>query len=419
MAPDLVVWLYGEVVARVLDTSRRGRPRIDLEYSEEALSSHPLNSAPVSVSMPLLPGRPPVGAAQAFFDGLLPEGDARAAIAREAGVDSGDLYQLLVARGGDCAGALVVRGLDAGPPEPDRVGASEPIDEERLAALIRDLRFHPLGYHRGATRRVSLAGVQEKLLVRRTEEGWALPLGDTPSTHILKPLIRRFTGTVANEAFCMRLAAHAGLEAAGVDVIEVAGDPVLVVERFDRECVGNEVVRVHQEDLCQASTTPPGQKYEAEGGPSLAKVATILDTWAPHGELDHLLEQVTFHVLIGNADAHAKNYSLLHHRGGAVRLSPVYDAMSTLYYRDELDPFAAMGIDSVRRIDRVTPDRVVNEAVSWGMPRTRASDVVEATLRDLAAGIDSVASELATTLATTPRLVELVEGRARSLLGTR
>jgi serine/threonine-protein kinase HipA len=203
---------------------------------------------------------------------------------------------------------------------------------------------------------------------------WGRPVDGTPSTHILKPEIAAYPQTVENEAFCMRIAKHLGLDVAAVETIEIAKRKLIVVERYDR-VVGadSSVKRIHQEDFCQATGTPPDTKYEEDGGPSLRRVADILQSVAVPNSLEKLLQAVTLNVLLGNGDAHGKNFSLAHNPSGALTLTPLYDLMSTLHYGDNR---LAMYIDSVQRTDRVTAGRLANEAVRWGLSRERATETI-------------------------------------------
>jgi serine/threonine-protein kinase HipA len=148
-----------------------------------------------------------------------------------------------------------------------------------------------------------------------------------------------------------------------------------VVERYDRDVAADGTVeRIHQEDFCQAIGVPPETKYEDDGGPSLSRIAGILATVATPGSLEHLLGAVVLNSLLGNGDAHAKNFSLLHERSGALRLSPLYDLLSTLHYGDD---HLAMYVDGVHRTNRVTGSRILSEATKWGMSRAVASGVID------------------------------------------
>jgi serine/threonine-protein kinase HipA len=369
VADELAVWLDGDRVA-VIDQDR-GRPR--LTYTAEALNRYPLGTPVLSLALPLTDQRYPQGVVRPFLDGLLPEGNARRAIADDLDLKAGDTYGLIRALGRDCAGALVIQQDDEAAPSQPTTLTAEALTDEGVADLVANLQSAPLGVSDRV--RISLAGVQEKLLLTRMPDGrWGRPVDGTPSTHILKPEIREYPNTVANEAFCMRVAKHLGLDVANVETTQVSRRHLIVVDRYDRAVAPDgSVERIHQEDFCQVTATPPQQKYEEDGGPALRRIAEILQTAAAPGSVDALLRTVTLNVIIGNGDAHAKNFSLLHGRDGGLRLAPLYDLMSTLYYGDDR---LAMYIDDVRRTPKVTAGRIVNEAASWGMSRRRAADIV-------------------------------------------
>jgi serine/threonine-protein kinase HipA len=368
-ADELDVWLYGTRVARI--ESDRGRPR--LTYTQEALQRYSPGTPLLSLALPVRTERYPQGVVRGFLDGLLLEGEARRRVARQVGVAADDTYGLIKALGRDCAGAVVIQPAeDREPPAPTTLGA-ERLDESALARLVGDLESAPLGV--GGRVRVSLAGVQDKLLLTRLPDGsWGRPVVGTPSTHILKPEIAAYPDTVANEAFCMRIASALGLEAAHVETAQVGGWRLLVVQRYDRRVDDDGTVhRIHQEDFCQATGTPPSRKYQEDGGPSLVRIAGILGQAATADSLDRLLRAVTLNVVVGNGDAHAKNFSLLHEEDGRLRLAPAYDVMSTTVYGDQR---LAMYVDSLQRTERVTVHRLVAEGSSWGMSRRRATEVI-------------------------------------------
>lgn len=383
---DLGVWLSGALVATI-DQDRRG-PR--LTYTPEAIRLHGLGTPLLSLSVPVRAERFTQGSVRPFLDGLLPEGEARRIIARDLKVDPDDTVELIALLGRECAGALIIQPLDDDRPPGMTTSTAEPLSDEELANLVANLRSAPLGV--GGRVRVSLAGVQEKLvLTRMVDGGWGRPVDGTPSTHILKPEIAAYPNTVENEAFCMRIAKHLGLEVAEVETIEVAGRKLLVAERFDR-LVGPDgtVERIHQEDFCQATGMRPVDKYEEDGGPSLSRIAAIVASVSIRGSLERLFQSVLLNVVCGNGDAHAKNYSVLHERAGAVRLSPLYDVMCTLAFGDDR---LAMYIDNVRRTDRVTTERLVNEGVRWGLTRRRCVELAAAMLDGAPAAIEMARQE--------------------------
>jgi serine/threonine-protein kinase HipA len=385
MSDRLAIWLYDTKVATV----EQERHRMRLRYTPEAIQVFPAGAPLLSLQLTVRQERFPNGVVRLFLDGLLPEGDARRAIAEDFGLRANDTFSLAQALGRDCAGALVIQpDAESPPPRPTTLTA-EPLNEDDLARLVDNLRTAPLGVDQRV--RISLAGVQEKLLLTRLPDGrWGRPVDGTPSTHILKPEIRGYPRTVENEAFCMRVAKRLGMTVADVETTEVGGRKLIVVSRYDRIVAPSGAVeRVHQEDFCQATGTSPANKYEEDGGPSLRKIAGILSEADPDS-LDPLLRAVTLNVAIGNGDAHAKNFSLLHDRAGALRLAPLYDLLSTLVYGDDR---LAMCIDNVRRTNRVTLDRLLNEAATWGLSRTRAADIVTDILTRLPDAVERAARE--------------------------
>ena len=410
MADSLAIWLNDVQIATV-DRERKGKLR--LSYTEEALAAYPGGIPLLSLNLPLTTDRYPNDRTRAFLEGFLPEGEPRRAIAADLNLLASDVFGLLGTLGRDCAGALVIQPHDEPPPVRPTTATAEPIGSDGLAELVANLRSAPLGIGRNV--RLSLAGVQEKLLLTRMPDGqWGRPVEGTPSTHILKPEIERYANTVENEAFCMRVAHNLRLDVANVETIMVDERPVLVVERYDR-VVGADgsVTRVHQEDFCQALGLSPERKYEDDGGPTLARIAGVLQDVADSGAADTFLRALTLNVALGNCDAHGKNFSLLHTESGALRLAPLYDLMATRLY--PIDDHLAMYVDAVQKADRVTAERIVNEAERWGIRRPRAEGIVSDVLDRLPNAIEAAANE---TAAVSQELVDLVTRRVDHLLST-
>jgi serine/threonine-protein kinase HipA len=369
VADELAVWLYGEHIAIV----EQVRGRLRLSYTREAIGKYPMGSPLLSLTLPLTPEPYAQRVVGPFLDGLLPEGDARRAIADDINVKASDTYGLIRALGRDCAGAVVVQPVNEPPPVHPTTLTAEPLSDERISDLVAKLRSAPLGV--GGRVRISLAGVQEKLLLTRLPDGaWGSPVDGTPSTHILKPAIARYPNIVENEAFGMRLAKRLGLTVANIETATIDGRDLIIVERYDRVVhEDGSVDRLHQEDFCQATSTSPTKKYQEDGGPALKRIAKILRENSTSDSAEALLRALTLNVLIGNGDAHGKNFSLLHLPSGALALAPLYDVMSTLFYGDDR---LAMYVDNVHRTDLVTADRIVNEAASWGLSKGRAAEIV-------------------------------------------
>ena len=399
MADELAIWLYGVRIATVHET----RGRIQLEYTAEALDHYQLGTPLLSLALPVVNRRYPHGIVGPFLDGLLPEGDSRRAIADELDVRASDTFRLIGLLGRDCAGAVVIQPADEPEPTNPTTLHAERLTDAEVSDLLANLRRAPLGVSDRV--RMSLAGVQEKLLLTKMPDGaWGRPVDGTPSTHILKPEIATYPNTVENEAFCMRVAKHLGLSVANVETAEFDGRKVLIVERYDRVVgLDGSVTRLHEEDLCQAMHISPEKKYQEDGGPSLLNIAEILQAVSSSDAVEALLRVVTLNVLIGNGDAHAKNFSLLHATSGVLALTPSYDLMSTLIYGDDR---LAMYIDGVHRTNRVTVDRVANEASRWGLSGRRAMEVVSEVLHRIPEASRAAESETPGLPATIPAVID-------------
>jgi serine/threonine-protein kinase HipA len=272
-------------------------------------------------------------AVQAFFGGILPEEGQRTAIARALGVSADNEFRLLEYLGGEVAGALTLLPEGETPASPSDA-APKLLDDDALVQLLDHLPLRPMLAGEDGLR-LSLAGAQSKLPVLLIDGQIALPAPGQPTSHILKPPISRFEGTTENEYFCMSLASAIGMDVAPVEMRSVADRSFLLVTRYDR-AVGTDssVTRLHQEDFAQALGVPSHRKYASEGGPIFPDCFALLRRAAtrPARDILKLLDAAIFNLIIGNADAHAKNFSLLHSSGGAIMLAPLYDLLSTVIY---------------------------------------------------------------------------------------
>jgi serine/threonine-protein kinase HipA len=383
VADRLVVWLYDTPVA-VLTPGPEFRIR--LEWRAEGIERWGLGSPVLSVGLPIgAPAGPRDLRGLDFFENMLPEGPALARMAALAGTRPVDTYRILQAFGRDCAGAIMVI------PDGERPGGNcasgyVPMAPGGLRRVINALDVAPLGAAPERGFRPSLAGFQRKALLGRAADGtWQLPYGDAPSTWILKP-----DGPhpmAANEATCLRLAAACGLAVPEVELLDVAGLCVLAIRRYDRKEApdGRVPARVHQEDGCQATATPPGLKYEEQGGPALRDLAGLLRNFGDPGDVTTLLRRTTFNMAVGNADAHAKNFSVLHDPDSpTIRLAPLYDVLSTIALEltdggggpVRADTHLGQLVGRQADIGKVTAASLIDEAATWGIRRRAASAVV-------------------------------------------
>lgn len=361
---DLIVWLGSEIVGALVTTGRRSAV-----------------FRPARAGIGLSVGTPDDGTpwtpefTRAWFENVLPEEEPRARIAARFGLRSDDTWGLLEQIGWECAGAIAVLPPDMKPGS----GSYEPLSDDDFWLRMAELPSRP--YDRDAAVRMSLGGGQNKLLLARRLNGWEMPIDGAPSTHILKPEPAHHPGLAVAEAWSLKVAAVA-THAAQAEVIVTDGQaPVLSVTRFDRELAPDgTVTRIHQEDFCQILGLAPELKYASHPVnprlPSYARIAAALErrTSEPREELLRLLEQTTVNLAMGNTDAHAKNHSVVHERGRAVWLTPIYDVAPTMAFIDQRH--LALPVAGKFVIADCTRDHLVREARSWGVPERAAAATV-------------------------------------------
>ncbi len=346
------------------------------------------NRFAISLSMPLGTTAFEDRLTRAFFGGLLPDDELRRRLARYLQVSPRNEFALLAEIGRECAGAISLLPIDESPKP--ATGSARTLTDEQFAELLEELPSRPLLV--GKDIRLSLAGAQDKVAVRVIDDRITLPTDGGPTTHIVKVPIPGFDETIDNECFCMQLAAAIGLPTPRVATRVVGATPILLIERFDRLVTDGVIRRLHQEDFCQALGIPPDMKYQAEGGPGLVQMFELLTQHSARPAVDRLLllEMVLFHFLIGNADAHGKNFSLLIGPHGA-RLAPVYDALCTLVY-PSLSPKLAMKISDRREFADVQPSHWERFARDTGL----APGLVTDRLRRMQKVLPQLARQLVT-----------------------
>lgn len=346
---ELVVYLAGKRTGRLI---RKDNGNLQFRYDPR------YDGPAISQVLPVREEAYPHNLCRAVFGGLLVEGDAREVVARNLGVSSGNDYALLEALGGDCAGALTVLEPEEELPSRPRARA---LDDEQLDTVLRELPQRPLAADPAEGTRLSLAGAQPKLPVIVEDDRFSLPLNTAAATtHILKPEPARFPGLVDNEAFCMELGAAVGLPVAHVEKrTSSSGLAYLLVERYDRDLTSDPIRRLHQEDFCQALGQSSDCKYQADGGPMVVEAVSLLRACSarPAQDLIAFWRALVFNWLIGNCDAHSKNFSLLYDVA-VPTLAPLYDLLATTIY-PELTSRLAMSLGGARQIDEVT-------AEAWG-----------------------------------------------------
>lgn len=417
MARHLEVWLLGAHVG----TLSQIEGRLGFAYA-------PAATTPLSQSLPIRSEPFDDRASRPFFAGLLPEGGKRKQIAKTLQISTQNDYALLDSLGGECAGAVTL--LDAGqwPPPPDGPREVRWLDHAQLLQVLDEMPLRPMRAGEDGLR-LSLAGAQDKLPVVWDADGlrMGLPLNGSPSTHILKPPITAIDGSVFNEAFCMALAGALKLDVAGTQIQAIPdgdGDGAqqrhyLLVKRYDRQADMRDVPnlpaqRLHQEDFCQALGIVSEHKYQNEGGPGLAQAFALVRSATRPSALHtlKLLDFVVFNALIGNHDAHGKNFSLLYTPAGAV-LTPLYDALCTAVY-PTLTEKMAMKIGSKYKFSEVMARHweqfAVDAALSPAQVKKRILDIAKR-LPDLARATQAIFQAQGNSHPVIDQIVALIDQR--------
>jgi serine/threonine-protein kinase HipA len=402
--PPLRVYLNNRLVGHLL---KEPSGAIGFRYDESWLARR--NALPVSLSLPFREDAWRGEPVAAVFENLLPDSPGlRQRVAERVGAGGTDAYSLLATIGRDCVGALQ---FIAGDEEVEAVPVpgGEPIDDEAIERLLNNLAQAPLGLDRDDEFRISVAGAQEKTALLRLNGRWLKPHGTTPTTHIFKTQIGRLpngidlSDSIENEFYCLRLAEAFGLPVNRAEITTFGKTRALVIERFDRAYTKDgRLIRLPQEDCCQALSVPPSRKYQSEGGPGIAAILGLLkasDTPA-EDQRTFLIAQMIFWV-IGATDGHAKNFSVFLAPGGAFRMTPLYDILTAQpslvrhqVERRQMKLAMSVGDNRHYRIDRIHPRHFVQTATEAGIPQsvvqgaiehvaehgTRAFDAIEAIL---------------------------------------
>ncbi len=323
--------LIGGTSAGTLMRARDGR--LSFEY----LPSYGVGATPLSLSMPIQLREFGHASIHPWLRGLLPDNESvLARWGKQFQVSPSSPFALLgTPIGRDCAGAVQFRRSTG---DSAVLSEVEWIDEAEIARRIRELQVDQSAWTtRSTTGQFSLAGAQAKMALRFDGERWGVPSGDEPTTHILKPAIVGLVDHDVNEHLCLAAAAALGLSAAPSAVHRFEDEAALVVERYDRVALDGRLVRVHQEDFCQAHGVQPEAKYQNEGGPSPKDIAALLrasmSVSAATQAVWAFAEGLIWNWLVGGTDAHAKNYSVLI-AGPRVAFAPLYDIASALPYGD-------------------------------------------------------------------------------------
>jgi len=383
----LNVFLNGRLVGTL---RKQAGGAIDFQYATAWLSLE--KSLPISLSLPLREDRYVGAPVVAVFDNLLPDNDLfRLRLAEQTAAEGVDAYSLLSAVGRDCVGALQFLPDGESPGPAGRV-EGQPLTDRKIARILEDLKRFPLGVSPDNEFRISIAGVQEKTALLYWKNRWHLPRGGTPTTHILKPQIGvlenglDLSRSVENEHLCMSLARALGLPVAKTRVATFEGKRVLVVERFDRRWMDDRrLLRLPQEDCCQALSVPSTRKYEASGGPGVGDILELLKG-SDDPETDRglfLKAQIVF-WLFAATDGHAKNFSVRLFQGGRFRLAPLYDILSAQtnvdagrIQRNKMKLAMSVGAKRHYVVGSILPRHFIQTAEKYGTPRSVVEMIME------------------------------------------
>lgn len=394
----LVVLLNGAVVGQVYQT---GNGRLSFVYDEAWRTAR--DTYPLSLSMPLAAREHGHRVVSAYLWGLLPDNPHVVEWwAKRYGVSRYSVVDLLAHVGEDCAGAIQlavperVSDLIGLATVADEASLVDWLDENELEIRLRELRLNPAaGRAADDAGQFSLAGAQPKTaLYQRGTGEWGVPTGRMPTNRILKPPALGLDDLAYNEHFCLILARELGMPAAVSRVRHFGDEVAIVVERYDREEMDGILVRVHQEDMCQAFGLPPTRKYEVDGGPTVSSVYELLreSSTNPEEDCQRFFDAIALSWLIAATDAHGKNYSLLHAPGPQLRLAPLYDIITILPYPQLSHEKSklAMSVGGERQISRIEATHWLRLAKSLGLNPDNAIHRI----RDIAARLPNAVDAL-------------------------
>lgn len=378
----LYVALYGQIVAELQQDSSGTKK---LVYTTEAKPT-----AELSVALPYRKSPYPKKQTMPFIEGLIPEGESvRQSLAREYNLSSWkNPFGILEKIGLECAGAVQFITPEDMEHYPNLQGELIPVSRQDIENRLQRLNTTPGKSWQTDRERWSLAGAQSKFALHFSQGQWYEATGAQPTTHIFKPGIYDLKDQALNEHLCLRALGELGLPVAQSSYQEFGQQAAIVIKRYDRLRFPNGfVVRLHQEDICQALSALPEKKYESSGGPSAVQIIRLLQQVCPQEDTETFIQGLIANYLLGAPDAHAKNYSLLHLPDGVTRLAPFYDVASGIPYEhlssngipgknDGLEK-AAMAIGGERRFGKITRKHWNKFAQATGVNEERLRETVE------------------------------------------
>ena len=330
----LLVLMNGLLIGHLKKSAEGG---ISFQYDTTWLTTP--NNYPISLHLPLEPSRHSGDVVYNFCDNLLPDNPAvRTHVQQRFEVKSSHPFDLLEVIGKDCIGAIQLH-ADTEIPDTTKTISGSPLSIKELQKKIISSRNSPLGMDESHEEfRISLAGAQDKTGLLWHDEKWQSPEGTTPTTHIIKLPIGKIdhneidlSDSVDNEWLCLKILGLYGLDVTESERLTIGETTVLSVERFDRSLAKDKswIMRLPQEDMCQALGFSLGNKYEADGGPGIPEIMKLLEG-SKHAEKDRadFLKAIFLFWLMAAPDGHAKNFSIFIEKNGKFRLTPLYDVIS-------------------------------------------------------------------------------------------
>jgi serine/threonine-protein kinase HipA len=380
---------------------------VSFRYDESWLSWE--SAIPVSLSLPIREDAYHGAPVIAVFENLLPDSEAlRRKVAERVGAGGSDAYSLLAAIGRDCVGALqFVAGDDDAKAKITIEG--EPVDEGAIEKLLNSLAQAPLGLNRDDDFRISVAGAQEKTALLWDGKRWRKPLGTTPTTHIFKPQIGELpngidlSNSVENEFYCLKLLAALGLPVNDARIETFGKTKALIIERFDRRWTRDgRLLRLPQEDFCQALSVPPSRKYQSDGGPGLVSILDLLrGSDSPDEDRKAVFKAQIMFWLIGATDGHAKNFSVFLGPGGTYTLTPLYDVLTAQpsldarqIERKQMKLAMSVGTSNHYRMDGINGRHFMQTAAAAGLPKAMARRTIEEVADSAKAALDTLKRSL-------------------------
>jgi len=384
--PPLSVFMNSR---RIGELVRASSGAVNFEYDHDWLDWE--HALPVSISLPLREDRYIGAPVLAVFENLLPDNDSiRNRVAQRVGADGNDAFSLLSVIGRDCIGALQFLPQDEQPQPTDQLTGKK-LSASKVANLLKNLENTPLGIRGENDFRISVAGAQEKTALLKQGKSWIEPSGTTPTTHIFKPQIGRLPNgmdlshSVENEYLCLKLMEQFGLNVATASIETFADETALVIERFDRKWTDSgHLLRLPQEDCCQALSCPSTRKYQSEGGPGIVQIMDVLQgSDEPlKDRRDFFKAQIIF-WLIGATDGHAKNFSLALSSHGRFRMTPFYDVLTAQPSFDsqqithkDFKLAMRVGKSNQYNVERIRGRHFMDTAIECGLSRKVTTDLI-------------------------------------------